>query len=125
MRIEDNSLQFMAEVREEVAKRMAVAAVTFQTNLKTQLSTSYPPASVPGEYPHGRTWFGRNNLIVTPTAPTEIASGGKVAVGFRKPAFYMVYLETDLDRKGILSLFESMQQQLGQILGGGATASAT
>lgn len=122
MRLEMDASDFTTMIREEAAKRMYAAAYMFHTNMKQQLSISYPPASVPGQFPHGRTWFGRNNLIVTPTVKQEIVDGGKVAIGFRKPAYYMVLLETEHDRLGLVHLFESMQSQLSAALVGIATA---
>lgn len=120
---QDSTDDFIAFIREEAAAHILEAGLLLDSALKGQLSTSYPPASVPGQYPHGRTWGGRDSATVSSSDPKEIARLGNLRVGFVSNGWYMPYLELQKGRLGIFHLYEQMKSSIGAILsgaGGGA-----
>lgn len=123
---QDNTDDFIARIREEASLLLLEAGFLIQTTLKGQLSTSYPPASLPGQYPHGRTWGGRDAVTVTPSDPKEIARVGFVRVGFTENAWYMPWLEIEKGRLGIFHTYEQLRPAIAQILSGsGLRSTAT
>ena len=113
-----NTTSFVAKVRHELAKRIYAAATHFQTKLKQKLSTAYPPASVPGEYPHARTFGGRNAVTVYPSDLGIIARDLRTFVGYTQNAWYMAYLEESQGRLGLFHLYQQLKPELALILGG-------
>jgi len=118
MTITDRTEEWLEEVQMEAAQRLLRAAFTLQTEMKINLSTAYPPASVPGEYPHGRTWNGRDSLVVMPETAREIMQLGYVRVGYLPAAWYMPYLEIERGRLGLLLCYSQMFDELQKIIAG-------
>ena len=121
----DNLDAFIQKVRMELAKRIFAAASLLRSELKASLSTAYPPASVPGEFPHARTYQGRNAVVISPSDLPTIAKTLKVRVGYIQNAFYMGILEESKGRLGLFYLFEQVKPQLTAILGGHGYATAS
>lgn len=115
----DNTDDFVERIRMQASSNCLQAAFLLQTTLKVSLSTSYPPASVPGEYPHGRTWGGRDAVTVSPSTPEEIAKLGFVQIGFLRDAWYMVHLELEKQRLGLFHCYEQLKPALAKILAQG------
>lgn len=116
MTINDNTDQFMENVMLQAATNLLEAAFYLQAGLKDNLSTSYPPASRPGEYPHGRTWHGRDSVVVQPATAEEIAQVGYVRIGFLSSAWYMPMLEFQKGRLGLLSCYAAMKGDIDAII---------
>lgn len=107
------------QIKLDVAKRMLLAAMVFRATLRDNISTPYPPASQPGEYPHLRTGTGYKEIFVIPDTPEGIVDDGlNVWVGFSNLAWYMPFLERERDRLGIFYLFNEMQPRLRAIMAG-------
>ena len=118
MTVTDNSTEWIAAVQLEAATRLLQAAFVLQTEMKQNLSTSYPPASMPGEYPHGRTWGGRDGCVVQPDTPEGIVQTGYVRIGFLQNAWYIPYLEMEKGRLGLFHCYELLKPQLDRIISG-------
>lgn len=114
----DNTEAFIQGVRLELAKRVFAAATHLQVTLFGKLSIAYPPASVRGEYPHARTFGGRNAVTIYPQQIKQIANEGSTQIGYLKNAFYMGILEEDKGRLGLLKLYKELRPELMSILGG-------
>ncbi len=83
----------LERIRKDNAKRLLAAALKLQAEHKADLSTSYPRASVKGEFPHGRTWNLRDSVTVDPASVNGILdNGGWVRVGYLRNAWYILAL---------------------------------
>lgn len=109
---------FIDGVRFELAKKIFAAATYLQTQLKVRESTPYPPASVVGQYPHARTFQGRNAVVVYPSDLGTIARTLKTQVGYLSNAFYMGVLEESKGRLGLFSCYQEVKPELVSILHG-------
>lgn len=116
MTINDNTEQFMENVTLQAATNLLEAAFYLQAGFKDRLSTSYPPASVPGQYPHGRTWHGRDSVVVQPDTPEAIAQIGYVRIGLLSSAWYVPYLSFEKGRLGLLHCYAELKPQLEKII---------
>lgn len=114
-----NTADFIADLQMKLAQRIFMAATALQTELKGKLSTPYPPASTPGEYPHARTFEGRNDVAVYPSDLSIIAKTLSTEVGYRVNAYYMSILEQRRQRLGLYHTYQQMKPELARILGGG------
>ena len=83
-------------VRREAARRLLAAALTLQTDHRTDLSIGNPaPHTSPapkGQFPRLRTGGGRANVAVAPASIAEVMARGAVAVGYRPAGVHLVYL---------------------------------
>lgn len=119
-----NTSSFVSAIRMELAKRIYAAATLLQTTLKDKLSTAYPPASVIGEYPHARTYDGRNSVAVYPSDLATIARNLRTFVGYRqlndkgKNMNYMAILEESKGRLGLYYCYQQVKPAMASILGG-------
>lgn len=121
MTVNDRTDEFLENVTLQAATNLLEAAFYLQAGFKDKLSTSYPPASTPGQYPHGRTWGGRDAVVVQPSTPEEITQTGYVRIGFLKMTFdYMTYLSFQKGRLGLLHCYAEMKPQLEQIINQGS-----
>jgi hypothetical protein len=100
------------QIRLALAEGLVSAAVFFVATHQRALDVSFPPASVEGEYPHGRTWNLRDSTKYDPESLEEIAAKLKVSIGYLKNAFYGLVLETKLHRLGLLETLERCRPQL-------------
>jgi hypothetical protein len=105
--------------REDLAKGLLRGAVFFENAHRSALSTSFPPASVPGEYPHGRTWNLRDAVTHEPQAPAEVARTLRIRLGYPQNAFYGLILELFRKRKGLLDTMERVRAQVAALIGPG------
>jgi hypothetical protein len=121
----DYTDDFIQRVREQAAAVLLEAGFLLQTTLKGQLSTSYPPASIPGQYPHGRTWTGRDAVMCHPSDLKEIARLGYIRVGFTANAWYMPYLELEKQRLGIFHTFDQLKPAIENLLAGSTVRTTT
>lgn len=104
-------------VRERAAKALLAAAATLVAEHKRDLSTSYPPASRAGEFPHGRTWNLRSAVDSEPKSVAEVAQSLRVRVGYRRNAEYILYL-VKAKRSWLLDTARRIQDRLRAMLAG-------
>lgn len=106
----------LAIVENDAAERSAAilarAAILIQMSLKQNLSKSFPPASKVGEFPHGRTWGGRDAVDYEPKSLSELKTAQRVRIGFQDNAWYMPVLEV---YKGRLGMVETVRRILPQL----------
>lgn len=75
-----------------------------------KISTLYPPASKPGEYPRRRTGNLMRSTQVYPRTVRGVEFAGQVRMGYLQRAWYGVRLEFDMGR---LSLADTLREVLG------------
>lgn len=100
----------IANLNTQLQRRLLAAAVLLQAEHKRDLSTTYPPASKPGEYPHARTLNLRDSVTVVP-----IEGGWRV--GYLPSASYIAPLAAR-GRLTILDTARRIAARLRKILGG-------
>ncbi len=78
---------------------------------------SNPPASKPGEYPHGRSWQGMgNSALYEPTDLETVKHEQKIRIGQSANTWYMLYLEEKLGRLGYKDTMRDMREKIRQIV---------
>jgi len=110
MNVNENVIRKIEQIYQA---RLLRAGHMLATALKTQLSTSFPPASRTGQFPRYRTGSGRDAVAV-------IAVGMKVLIGFRKMANfdYMPFLELFRHRLGLMYQYKQMKPILAAVIEG-------
>ncbi len=86
----------LATIERDLRRRLLAAAVLLQAEHKRDLSKTFPPASVPGQYPAARTFNLRDSVTVV-----EIEDGYRV--GYLVNASYLIFLAS----KGRLTLMDT------------------
>jgi hypothetical protein len=106
----------------KLAKRLIACAVAFQVEHRKRLSVAFPPASILGEYPHGRTWQGRaNSGLYAPQTPDGVKLAGlKIKIGQAASTWYMIHLERNKGRLGYEKTMADILPKLRSILMTGA-----
>lgn len=94
---------------QQVQRRVLAAAVLLQAEHKRNLSSTFPPASRPGEYPAARTLNLRDSVTVVP-----IRDGYRV--GYAANAGYIVHLARR-NRLTVIDTARRIAPQLRKILG--------
>lgn len=105
-----------ANRRDQLAKRLIAAAIILQTEHTADLSSTYPPASKPGEFPHGRTWNLRSAIDYEPKTAAEVARDMEVRVGYQQRAWYILRL-VKLGRKSLRDTMKRVRGRINQMLG--------
>ena len=109
-------------IRREAGRRLLAAALTLQTDHRADLSIGNPsPHRNPaprGEYPRLRTGNLRAGIAISPASIPEVLANGGVAVGYRKPAVYGVFLGGK-GWKWILDTHAREKNTIDRILAGG------
>lgn len=103
-----------------MAKRMggglvAVAGIA-QSELTAALSTSYPPASKEGEFPHGRTWNLRSAVMYEPTKPIDAGRKNAIRIGYSIRAAYGAILELLRGRLGLNEILKRIKPRIDGLL---------
>lgn len=93
-----------------IRRRLLAAAVLLQAEHKRDLSKTFPPASVPGQFPAARTLNLRDSVAVVP-----IKDGFRV--GYLQNAFYVVPL-VRRGRLGVADTAERIRNRLLKIIRG-------
>jgi hypothetical protein len=91
-------------------RRLLAAATLLQSEHKRDLSTTYPPASKPGQYPHARTLNLRDSVTVV-----KIRDGYRV--GYAANAVYIVHL-AGRGRRTIIDTAQRIGARLARIMRG-------
>jgi hypothetical protein len=104
--------------RDEMAKRLIACAITLQSEHTGDLSTSYPPASAPGQYPRRRTGNLQSSVSYEPTSVAEVAKRLEVRVGYQRRANYIVWL-IGSGRLALHATLNRIRSQLQAMLGPG------
>lgn len=90
--MEDNTERVKQDIRTELAKRLIAAAIMLQQAEVQNLATANPPPhnnpAPRGQYPRGRTWNLRSNVVFAPSTIPEVADSLSIQVGYRQRAFY-------------------------------------
>lgn len=92
-------------LRTEMAKKLIKCAIVFIGIMQRNLSTSFPPASVPGEFPHWRTGTGRSNVSYAPQDVVTVKQTLSVKVGVRLAGQHIAILEIKFARLGFIQTF--------------------
>lgn len=93
-----------------IRRRVLAAAVLLQAEHKRDLSTTFPPASSPGQYPAARTFNLRDSVTVVP-----IKDGYRV--GYLANAAYIVWL-VKRGRKGVVDTLNRIRPRIDRIIRG-------
>lgn len=104
------------QVREQLAKRLITCAIALQGDHTADLSTSYPPASTPGQFPHGRTWNLRSAVDYEPKSVAEVAAKLEVRVGYQARAAYILAL-IRMKRLSLRDTLKRIRPRLNRLLG--------
>ena len=99
-----------------VGQLLIAAAIAVQSDLKRELSKSYPPASKPGEFPRGRTWNLRESVMYDPTDPMKVGRQQFVRIGYSTRAPYGAILELFRRRLGLREVAKRLKGTIGAIL---------
>ena len=91
-------------------RRLLAAAVLLQAEHKRDLSKTFPPASIPGQFPAARTFNLRDSVTVVPIR-------GGFRVGYLQNADYIVWLIKG-KRLGIHDTARRIMPRLNRILRG-------
>lgn len=105
--------------RNALAQRLIACAITLQSAETNELGTSYPPSSVPGQYPHRRTGNLQSSVMYEPTAVAEVAKRLEIRVGYAAKAPYIVDLILS-GRKALHDTLKRVRPQLVALFGSGA-----
>lgn len=140
----DNTAQALADLHDELARRLLRAAVLFQTEHRRRVSvpntgvrrrrvrdtvagkkgssyTVYPNPSKPGEYPHLITGQGRSGSAVyePDTVGGVVAAGLVIRIGVTQAGRHMAILERYRQRKGLIDTAHDLRGQLAAVLAKG------
>ena len=91
-------------------RRLLAAAVLLQAEHKRDLSKTYPPASVPGQFPAARTLNLRDSVTVVPIE-------GGYRIGYLVNAEYIVWL-VKRGRLGIVDTLNRIRPRINRIIRG-------
>jgi len=100
----------LRSIEARLNRRLLAAAVLLQAEHKRDLSKTYPPASVPGQFPAARTLNLRDSVTVVPIP-------GGYRVGYRVNAEYIVYL-VKRGRLGIVDTLSRIRPRMNRIIRG-------
>lgn len=98
-----------AELRKACANALLRIATMFQASEKAEWIPG-PPRSKPGEHLRIDTANARDNLVYTPTSPTEVARYLEVRVGYRINAWYAPVWELKGSGERRIGLLEKLNQ---------------
>lgn len=107
MPVEDNTQEFLRKFEDKIVAGLKAAGQTIVEEHRQRISTPYPPASQPGEYPHLRTGQGSDNLdFFVEEESLELAVGFRQDIGPYPPHVipggqHMEILRQLFDRKGL------------------------
>jgi hypothetical protein len=102
-------------VRDRVAQSLIAIAALVQGEHMRDLSQSYPPASRPGEFPHGRTWNLRSSVDYEPKSKADVAATGRIRIGYQERAKYIVWL-VQWGRKWLMDTVERVRPRIDSVL---------
>lgn len=121
MGLQVNIKKAFGELREQLAGRLIVAAVTLANEHQKRLSIGNPAPhntpSKPGEYPRLITGFGRAQTGVEPMSVPEVTKTLTVRIGLREAGWYLEHLSENRGRLGMLETFEAMKPRLEVLIG--------
>jgi len=88
--------QFMAGLMAEIQRRMLTVEALTVEYYREATARSYPPASLPGQFPHRRTGLLQRSL----RSNVNRVSGNRVQLVLTNTAPYAGFLETGTSRMG-------------------------
>jgi hypothetical protein len=102
-----------AGIDKAVGLLLVRVAVEAQSELRRELSRSYPPPSIAAEFPRGRTWNLREGAgVYEPADPMKAGKAGRVRIGYTSAAFYGAILELFRDRLGLVEVLKRLRGRL-------------
>lgn len=124
MTLEWNGDEAIAQMREEIARRMLAASIELINAHKINLNVSNPYGAKPhyqnpakiGQFPHKRTGALQRGVIREPNSQAEVAKTLRLRVGLAKSVFYGAIL-ADRGWKGLLDTLATVRPRLQAILG--------
>lgn len=115
--VDDFSAEFLDDLEAHVAEGLMQCGAILVSTYMINVSKSFPPASVEGEYPRWRTGTGRSAATYEPSTVGGVrAADFVVTVGLRAPGIHMAWLEVSLGRLGFLATLETIEDRLASIL---------
>jgi len=108
--------------RNEMARRLAAAAVFYVVQHQSRLGKSNPgplylKSSKPGEYPRKRTGFLQKSVGYQPDDLQDIEKSMTVRLGYDANASYGPRLEIVMRRLGLVKTLDDLIPQLSAIIG--------
>lgn len=116
MTYKSNTREALNAIDKQTGTLLIACAISVQSQAKRDFSTSYPPASKPGEFPHGRTWNLRESIMYDPDDPVKVGREGQVRIGYSTRAPYGAILELFKKRMGINAVVKGLRKVINQVI---------
>lgn len=116
MTVKMNTAAVQKQMELRTGQLLVAAAIAVQSDLKRSLSTSYPPASKPGEFPHWRTGNLRESVMYDPTDPKKVGRQRFIRIGYATRAPYGAILELFRKRLGVRETVKRLKSTIEAIV---------
>lgn len=113
---------FQDKLDRRIGGMLIAAAAAVQQEMWHGLSTAYPPASKPGQYPHYRTHDLRDGIVYEPQDELTAGRERKVRIGYSVVVFYGAILELKRGRLGLAAALQKVKGTVGTLLAGARRA---
>lgn len=138
-----NGQAAILEIYNATAQGLLNASAYFQAHYRQMLSTPYPPASRPGQYPHYRSGHGWLSVDFDPQTVSAVAQSMTIRLGYNRsippgmhwsygprggttpPSYYMVALEISANRSGLAAAAAALAPGIAVAALGAARQHAT